>query len=94
MPNFAVEYTYHPDRATLRAEHRPAHRLWLSDGHEAGAIAMVGAYADGSGALLIVRADDEAAAAEILAHDPFALVDAIDATSIKEWTNVYGPFGD
>lgn len=94
MPNFAVEYTYGPDRADLRDEHRPAHRLWLSDGHEAGVILMVGPYTDGSGALLMIRAEDRQAAAEVLAHDPFALVGAIDATTISEWKNLYGPFGD
>ncbi|GAA3960074.1 YciI family protein [Gordonia caeni] len=94
MPTFAVEYTYHPDRATLRDEHRPAHRLWLQTGHEAGVVLMVGAYHDGSGALLVLRADDEAAAAEVLAHDPFALAGAIDDTRIKAWSNLYGPFGD
>ncbi|MFZ2511459.1 MAG: YciI family protein [Gordonia sp. (in: high G+C Gram-positive bacteria)] len=92
MPNYAVEYTYHPDRATLRDEHRPAHRRWLGDGHAVGRILLVGPYSDGSGALLMVHADDERAAAELLSHDPFALVGAIDATTVKEWTNVYGPF--
>lgn len=94
MPNYAVEYTYHPDRAALRDAHRPAHRRWLGDGHEAGRILLVGPYGDGSGALLMIRADDARAAADLLAHDPFALAGAIDGTVIKEWTNVYGPFAD
>ncbi|MEZ5211365.1 MULTISPECIES: YciI family protein [unclassified Gordonia (in: high G+C Gram-positive bacteria)] len=92
MPKYVAEYTYLPDTAALRDEHRPAHRLWLHDGHEAGIVLAVGAFADGSGALVIVNADDAEAAAEVLAHDPFALVGAIDETRVREWNCLYGPF--
>ena len=94
MPNYVVQYAYHADHAARRDEHRPAHRRWLADGHEAGTILLVGPYSDGSGALLLVHADDERAVAEFLAHDPFALAGAIDATLVKEWRGLYGPVAD
>ncbi|MFT3662651.1 MAG: YciI family protein [Gordonia sp. (in: high G+C Gram-positive bacteria)] len=94
MPNYAVEYTYDPDLADLRTEHRPVHRAWLAEAYDAGDVLAVGAYLDGSGALLVVRADDEEAAAALLAKDPFATVGAIADTRIREWMNFRGPFGD
>ncbi|MFT3714997.1 MAG: YciI family protein [Gordonia sp. (in: high G+C Gram-positive bacteria)] len=92
MPTFAVEYTYDPAAAALRDEHRPAHRRFLGEGHEAGRVLLSGPYADGTGALLMIAADDEQAVADYLATDPFALVGAIGATRITAWTQVYGPF--
>lgn len=94
MPNFAVEYTYAPAQAALRDEHRPAHRQWLGDGYEQGVVRMAGPFADGSGAWLMVVAKDRDGVLEHLANDPFAKVGAIAATTITEWVNVFGPFGD
>lgn len=91
---FVAEYTYSPEHAALRDEHRPAHRKWLLDGHEAGRVLTVGAFADGSGALVIVRADDANAARALLAHDPFAVAGAVDGTRLREWNCLYGPFAD
>lgn len=94
MPKFAVEYTYGAAKAALRDEHRPVHRQWLQTSYEVGDILLVGPYSDGSGAVLIVAADDERAAAQLMAQDPFASVGAIDAVRITEWKQVFGPFGD
>lgn len=93
MPNFAVEYTYAPEHAALRDEHRPAHREWLAAGYESGVIRMAGPFADGSGAWVMVDAADHAGVEDLLAGDPFAEVGAIAAVRINEWINVFGPFG-
>ncbi|AVM00469.1 hypothetical protein C6V83_09480 [Gordonia iterans] len=93
MPNFAVEYTYDPAQASLRDAHRPAHRRWLKAAHDDGEVLAVGAFADGSGALVVVEAVDEQAAAALLSRDPFALAGAIAHTRIREWASLYGPFG-
>ena len=92
MPDFQVRYTYAPAEAALRDEHRPAHRAFLDARNAAGEVLLVGPYVDGSGALLIVRADDESAAHAILAQDPFARVGAIADVEVTQWTQVYGPF--
>lgn len=94
MPNFAVEYTYAPEHAAVRDEHRPARRQWLGEGHEAGVVRMVGPYTDGTGALLIVSAQSADAVSAFLAGDPFAQAGAIAGTRVTEWLNVFGPFGD
>ncbi|GAA4641837.1 YciI family protein [Gordonia humi] len=92
MTIFHVEYTYAPEAAAIRDEHRPAHREYLGGLHEAGSLLYVGPFADGSGAGLMIVADDEAQARRLLADDPFASVGAIAATTVREWTQVFGPF--
>ncbi|WOC14423.1 YciI family protein [Gordonia sp. MP11Mi] len=92
MSTFHVEYTYAPEAAAVRDEHRPAHREFLGVLHEAGELLYVGPFTDGSGAALMIVADDETAARAILAGDPFAAADAIAAVTVREWKQVYGPF--
>ena len=92
MTMFSVEYTYAEAAAAARDEHRPAHREFLGALHESGELLFVGPFTDGSGAALMVDADDEAAARALLARDPFAAADAIAAVTVREWKQVYGPF--
>lgn len=92
MPIFAVHYDYAPDKAAVRDEHRPLHRTWLGEEHEAGNVLTCGPYPDGTGALILLRADDLAAAHTFLANDPFHAHDAIAAVRVTEWVQVYGPF--
>ncbi|KJR04954.1 YciI family protein [Gordonia sp. LUNF6] len=89
---FAVEYTYAPEAAAVRDRFRPEHRTWLGAQHEAGRLQFVGPYSDGSGALLMITADDADAARDLLAQDPFARESAVAAVSVKELTQVFGPY--
>ena len=61
MPVFAVTYTYGPDTDS-RMEHRPAHRQWQSQMHEAGTILASGPLDDEPqpGGLLLMQAGDRA----------------------------------
>ena len=45
-----------------------------------------GPYVDGSGALLIVQAEDEAAGKDMLQDDPWTSHDIQDVGTVKEWT--------
>lgn len=90
MPTFAVLYTYSEATAPARDTHRPRHRAWLTDQIDAGALVTSGPYADGTGALLLFRADDEASLRELLGNDPFARDELIDAVRIVEWQPVLG----
>ncbi|EGD54046.1 YciI family protein [Gordonia neofelifaecis] len=92
MALFAVEYTYAPEAAAVRDEFRPEHRGWLGAQHEAGRLQFVGPFADGSGAHLMITADDADSAREFLTGDPFARESAIAAVSVRELTQVYGPY--
>ncbi len=91
---FAVHYTYAPEQAGLRDEHRPAHRTWLRAGVDRGEVLSSGAYPDGSGALIIIRADDPAAADASMAEDPFATVGAVAGVRIVQWTPVMGALSE
>lgn len=96
MTTYAVQYTY-DDRDELRNEVRPAHREFLAGLVGTGALLASGPLADDggpSGALLIVAADSERQAAEMLDADPFARERLIAAREIRAWVQVYGPWTD
>lgn len=90
MSVFAVEYVYAAGSDAIRDEHRPGHREFLSG--LAGEIALVasGPYVDGSGALLLLSAPSQAALAETLKNDPFAVNGAVAVLRITEWSPVTG----
>ncbi|MFI2472220.1 YciI family protein [Nocardia xishanensis] len=92
MPIFAVHYTYSEATVPGRDIHRPEHRGWLSGLVDAGTLLSSGPYPDGSGALLIFRAGDEAALKDLLAEDPFAREGLIDAVRAVEWQPIMGSF--
>ena len=93
MPVFAVTYTYGPDTDS-RMEHRPAHRQWQSQMHEAGTILASGPLDDEPqpGGLLLMQAADRAEIERLLTGDHYASVGVIEDTAIRQWTPVFGPF--
>lgn len=92
MPIFAVEYLYDPDRPDDRDRIRPEHRAFLQSLAETGTILVRGPYADDQppGALIVVSADDAAAALRALDPDPFHREGVILERTLREWT----PVGD
>ncbi|MEV0292789.1 YciI family protein [Nocardia sp. NPDC050710] len=92
MPIFAVHYTYSDATVAGRDTHRPDHRAWLLDLVDAGTLLSSGPYPDGSGALLLFRAEDETALKDLLTQDPFAREGLIDAVRTVEWLPVMGAF--
>ncbi|MFD4183373.1 YciI family protein [Rhodococcus sp. NPDC058514] len=92
MPIIAVEYTYSAATAAARDEVRPDHRGWLSDLVDRGVVLSTGPFADGSGALILVMADDVAAARSLFTNDPFAKAELVDAARFTEWVPVMGAF--
>ncbi|TLG16444.1 hypothetical protein FEK35_04080 [Nocardia cyriacigeorgica] len=90
MPLFAVHYTYTADTVPGRDEYRPEHRGWLADRLAEGALLTCGPYPDGSGAVLVFRADDEPALRTLLAEDPFARENLITEVQVKEWLPIFG----
>ncbi|MBF6436019.1 YciI family protein [Nocardia cyriacigeorgica] len=90
MPLFAVHYTYTAETVPGRDEHRPEHRGWLADRLAEGTLLTSGPYPDGSGALLVFRADDETALRTLLAEDPFARRNLITEVRVNEWLPIFG----
>ncbi|MFD4430711.1 YciI family protein [Nocardia sp. NPDC058497] len=94
MPIFAVHYTYTEATAADRATNRPEHRGWLNALVDAGTVLTSGPYPDGTGALLIFRAEDAPSLTTLLAEDPFAKLGLIEAVRVVEWLPVMGAFAE
>lgn len=90
MTVFAVEYVYAADSTEARNEARPAHREWTGGLAGDGVILASGPYADGAGALLIFKADNEASLNSVLKQDPFAAAGVIAGIRVTEWSPVTG----
>ena len=90
MTVFAVEYVYDAESTEARDATRPAHREWTAGLAQEGTLLARGPYGDGAGALLILKAADDAALNEILRQDPFAAAGAISGTRITAWAPVTG----
>ncbi|AJT40536.1 YciI family protein [Psychromicrobium lacuslunae] len=90
MSVYAVEYTYVAETAAARDQHRPEHRNWLSSQVEAGKILVSGPYPDGSGALIIFRAETIEELEDLLTQDPFAIQGCITGHQIKAWNPIIG----
>ncbi|WP_343319957.1 YciI family protein [Arthrobacter sp. TMP15] len=87
---FAVEYIYGPEAEAARVEHRPKHREWLAAQAEAEVVLASGPYADGAGALLIFRAENEAAVQQIVSQDPMTIGGGVTGLKISGWNPVIG----
>ena len=91
MAKFAVVLTFgDPDKV---AETRPRHREYLQRLLSEGRLHASGPWADGTGALLIYEAADEAEVRSLLETDPYTAAGVIADAQIKEWNQVYGPTG-
>ncbi|MCW4353839.1 YciI family protein [Hoyosella sp. YIM 151337] len=97
MRMFAVEYTYSSEDAEARLRARPAHRSWLSGLVSAGVVVSAGAFADGTGALILVAADkvgDKESVRKLLADDPYETGGFIQKMRIREWSPVLGTLAE
>jgi uncharacterized protein YciI len=90
MTIFVVEYVYGPETEAARVEHRPQHREWLATLAEAEVVLASGPYAEGAGALLIFRAEDEAAVQELVSQDPMTRGGGVTGLKISAWNPVIG----
>lgn len=87
MATFIREIAMEPGDAR-RLEVRPAHREYVHELFERGAIRMSGPLADETGAVLVYEAPDEAAARELVAGDPYVLEGVVREVSLREWNVV------
>jgi uncharacterized protein YciI len=90
MPLFAVTYRYEPAQTEEREANKPAHREWLAERVEDGSIRTVGPFTDGSGALLLVEADDDEGARTLVGADPHCLRGFVPEVTVRQWKPVYG----
>lgn len=90
MTLFAVTYRYEAAQTEEREANKSAHREWLAAGVAEGTIATVGPFLDGSGALLLVKADDDEAARDLVARDPHCVEGLVSEITVRGWMPVYG----
>ncbi|WP_422936133.1 YciI family protein [Sinomonas sp. P47F7] len=91
MTVFAVEYLYDASTAARRDEVRADHRGWLAGVADRGQLLASGPYDDGSGALLLFKADDAEALQALLAEDPYSVAGLISGLTSTAWSPVSGP---
>ena len=92
MPLFTVTCRDKPDSFDLRARTRDAHLAYLA-GRDA-AVKLGGPWLDGEGrsvgSLLIVEADDLAAARALADADPYAQAGLFVSVDVEPWRLVVG----
>jgi uncharacterized protein len=69
MSFFVLEYRYADLDA--RARVRPDHLAYAKALHDNGTVVLAGPIGDGSGAMMVLRADSEQEAAQVIANDPY-----------------------
>ncbi|MGV9664768.1 YciI family protein [Nocardia niigatensis] len=92
MAVFALHYVYSETTAPGRDIHRPAHRAWLDNLVDAGTVLTSGPYPDGSGALILVQAEDLEAVTTLFENDPFNREGLLTDKRIVEWVPTMGAF--
>jgi uncharacterized protein len=84
---FALICTDKPGHLQVRLDNRPAHLEWLNslgaDTKAAGP--FLGADGKPSGSLVIIAADDLAAATALAAKDPYAIAGLFQSVDIRPW---------
>lgn len=87
MKTFVLELRFDRDNER-RLEVRPDHRGFLERLHGEGTLVMAGPFGDDSGALLVFRAQSQAALEELLEDDPYVRADVATRVSIREWAPI------
>jgi len=77
-----------PNGPALRPEVRPAHLENLRPLAEAGKVLVGGPFTDGSGSLIVADFDDEAAAREFAASDPYTRRGVFERVEVKPFRKV------
>ncbi len=96
MALFLILCTDKPDGRDLRAATRPTHLAYLSAGEVE--VKLAGPWldeADGGprGSMLLVEAEDIAAARAFAAADPYARAGLFDTVEVRPWRLAIGAFG-
>ena len=80
---YVVELAFNDDPERLAA--RPAHRDRLQRLHDEGVVPMAGPFTDGSGALVVFDAADEAALQELIDADPYYRSPGVTVIRQQRW---------
>lgn len=62
------------------------HAAFMDPLFDNGMVILGGPFADGTGSLVVVEAENEREVADLFARDPFAVHDIFTLSSLKQWT--------
>jgi len=80
-----------PEAPVLRPKFRDAHLAYLRPLLEQGKILLGGPFTDGSGMMVVLDLENEAAVREFFAKDPFVIEKVLDGMDIKPFRKVLPP---
>jgi uncharacterized protein YciI len=83
MACFVLEYSYGDMEA--RARVRPRHLDYMRSLHAQGAVLLAGPIGDGSGAMVVYEAADEAGVRALVDKDPYSQEGVLADVTIREW---------
>jgi len=75
-----------PDKTAREQPFWDDHARYIDALFETGVIVLAGPFADRTGSMLIVKADDANQAREMFREDPWATRDVLKVADVKEWT--------
>lgn len=78
-----------PDGPTLRPKVRERHLANLRPLAEAGKLLVAGPFTDGSGSLLIIDVENEAAALAFAQNDPYTMEGVFNRVEVKRFRKVF-----
>ena len=94
MSVFVLRYVYDDANAAMMDKLRPQHRAYLGEGAQRDIVLASGPLTDGSGALILVKAQDKDDALHFMNHDPFYVNGMVAERFCDEWKSVIGAFTD
>jgi uncharacterized protein YciI len=83
MAYFVLEYAYGDMEA--RARVRPRHLDYMRTLHAQGTVLMAGPIGDGTGAMVVYEAADEARVHDLVSQDPYSQEGVLADVSVREW---------
>jgi uncharacterized protein YciI len=91
MPLYVITFMDKPGMLEARVAARDAHLAYL---REAGATRIAGPFLDAEGrmvgSMLVVEAEDEAAARALADNDPYKAAGLFDDCEVRAWRHGYG----
>ena len=74
-----------PGKTVREQPHWAQHAAFMDQLFENGTVVLGGPFADATGSLVIVEAENEQEVADLFAHDPFVVYDIFVRSLLKQW---------
>ena len=91
MAFFVLTHGYND--TPLRAERRDDHVAYLKELENTGKLVVAGPFADRTAGIIVLRAEDEAAAQALVDGDPYTQLGVTKNRELREWIVAIGSVG-